>query len=131
MDALADVGVDGYTPRMRAGLHRAPAALAATGWASAINIAARVMERATRGGVMISGETWARIPPERLDELGVYPEEGAPPVLFGAKPSRVPADLAIAIRLLADPRRARRRQRRRRLIPPGNRLSHRKSGGDR
>jgi class 3 adenylate cyclase len=106
MDALADVEVDGYTPRMRAGLHTGRPQRIGGDWLGVdVNIAARVMERATRGGVMISGETLERIPPERLDELGVYPKK-VRRQLFGAKPSGVPADLAM-YRLLADPHVAR------------------------
>ncbi len=103
VDALAEVEVDGYTPRMRAGLHTGRPQRIGGDWLGVdVNIAARVMERATRGGVMISGQTLERIPPERLDELGVYPKK-VRRQLFAAKPAGVPADLTM-YRLLATAR---------------------------
>lgn len=103
MEAVDTVEVEGYTPRMRAGVHTGRPQRIGGDWLGVdVNIAARVMERATRGGVMISGQTLERIPPERLDELGVYPKK-VRRQLFAAKPAGVPADLTM-YRLLATAR---------------------------
>lgn len=92
-DALAEVQVDGYTPRMRAGLHTGHPQRIGGDWLGVdVNIAARVMERASRGGVMISGDTLDRIAPEQLDALGVRPKK-VRRQLFTAKPSGVPDGL--------------------------------------
>ena len=59
-----------------------------------VNIAARVMERATRGGLIISGATLERISPADLEELAVTVKRVRRQV-FGPKQSGVPADLAM------------------------------------
>jgi class 3 adenylate cyclase len=92
---LKAVEVAGYRPRMRVGVHTGrPQRLAADWLGVDVNIAARVMERATKGGVMISGQTLDLIPQSELDALGVVAKRARKPV-FSAKASGVPADLAI------------------------------------
>lgn len=51
-EAMNSVEVEGYTPRIRIGIHTGrPQRLAADWLGVDVNIAARVMERATKGGV--------------------------------------------------------------------------------
>ncbi len=71
-EAMKDVEVNGYTPRMRVGIHTGrPQRLAADWLGVDVNIAARVMERATKGGIMVSSSTLDLIPQSELDALGV------------------------------------------------------------
>jgi class 3 adenylate cyclase len=93
--ALKSVEVDGYKPRMRVGIHTGrPQRLAADWLGVDVNIAARVMERATRGGVMVSGITLDCLKQDDLDALGVAAKRVHRPV-FAAKPAGLPSDLAI------------------------------------
>jgi class 3 adenylate cyclase len=93
--ALKSVDVDGYKPRMRVGIHTGrPQRLAADWLGVDVNVAARVMERATRGGVMVSGVTLDRLAQEDLDTLGVIAKRAHRPVFAGKTPG-LPADLAI------------------------------------
>jgi class 3 adenylate cyclase len=93
--ALKDVEVAGYRPRMRVGIHTGhPQRLAADWLGVDVNIAARVMDRATKGGVMISGQTLDLIPQSELDAMGVVAKRARKPV-FSAKVPGIPADLAI------------------------------------
>jgi class 3 adenylate cyclase len=93
--ALKSVEVDGYKPRMRVGIHTGrPQRLAADWLGVDVNVAARVMERATRGGVMVSGATLDCLAQEDLDGLGVAAKRVHRPV-FAAKPAGLPPDLAI------------------------------------
>ncbi|WP_118915030.1 adenylate/guanylate cyclase domain-containing protein [Mycobacterium shigaense] len=94
-DELKAVEVGGYQPRMRAGVHTGrPQRLAADWLGVDVNIAARVMERAAKGGVMISGQTLDLIPQSELDALGVVAKRARKP-MFSAKVAGIPADLAI------------------------------------
>jgi class 3 adenylate cyclase len=93
--ALHSVVVDGYTPRMRVGIHTGrPQRLAADWLGVDVNIAARVMERATKGGTMISSASLDQISQAELDELGVVAKRAHRP-LFGGKPAGIPTDMAI------------------------------------
>jgi class 3 adenylate cyclase len=93
--ALKSVNVDGYKPRMRVGIHTGrPQRLAADWLGVDVNVAARVMERATRGGVMVSGATLDRLEPNDLVTLGVAAKRVHWSV-FASKPAGLPADLAI------------------------------------
>jgi class 3 adenylate cyclase len=93
--ALNAVEVDGYKPRMRVGIHTGrPQRLAADWLGVDVNVAARVMERATRGGVMVSGTTLDCLNQEDLDALGVAAKRVHRPV-FAAKTPGLPPDLAI------------------------------------
>ncbi len=90
-EALRSVQVNGYTPRMRVGIHTGrPRRLGADLLGVDVNIAARVMEQATDGGLAISDATLGRISKDHLTELGVSAEslrgesisgrvEGVPP----------------------------------------------------
>jgi class 3 adenylate cyclase len=94
-EQLKSVEVAGYTPRMRVGIHTGRPQRMAADWLGVdVNIAARVMERATKGGVMISGPTLDLIPQSELDALGVVAKRARKPV-FAPKTSGIPADLAI------------------------------------
>jgi class 3 adenylate cyclase len=93
--AVRSVDVDGYKPRMRVGVHTGrPQRLAADWLGVDVNVAARVMERATRGGVMVSGTTLDQLAQEDLDALGVAAKRVHRPVFSGKTPG-LPADLAI------------------------------------
>src|SRR6202012_850976 len=94
-EAVKSIEVEGYRPRMRVGIHAGkPQRLAADWLGVDVNIAARVMERATRGGIMVSGPTLDLIPQSELDALGVKAKRARKPV-FAAKTAGVPADLGI------------------------------------
>jgi class 3 adenylate cyclase len=94
-EALHSVDVDGYTPRMRVGIHTGrPQRLAADWLGVDVNIAARVMERATKGGIMVSSASLDKISQADLDKLGVVAKR-AHRSLFGGKPAGIPADMAI------------------------------------
>jgi class 3 adenylate cyclase len=93
--ALKSVDVDGYTPRMRVGIHTGRPQRLASDWLGVdVNVAARVMERATRGGVMVSGTTLDHLAQADLDALGVTAKRVHRPVFAGKTPG-LPADLAI------------------------------------
>lgn len=94
-EALKAVNVQGYTPRMRVGIHTGrPQRLGADWLGVDVNIAARVMERATRGGIMISSPTLDLIPQSELDALGVVAKRARRP-MFSSKLTGIPPDLAI------------------------------------
>jgi class 3 adenylate cyclase len=94
-EAVKSVEVEGYTPRMRVGIHTGRPQRMAADWLGVdVNIAARVMERATKGGVMVSSSTLDLIPQSELDELGVVAKRARKPV-FAPKTAGVPADLGI------------------------------------
>ncbi|GAB7141618.1 adenylate cyclase [Mycobacterium riyadhense] len=94
-DAVKSVEVHGYTPRMRVGIHTGrPQRLGADWLGVDVNIAARVMERATKGGIMISSPTLDLIPQSELDELGVVAKRARRPI-FSSKLTGIPPDLAI------------------------------------
>ncbi|MEB3050587.1 adenylate/guanylate cyclase domain-containing protein [Mycolicibacter sp. MYC123] len=92
-EAIATVEVNGHTPRMRVGIHTGRPQRLADDWLGVdVNIAARVMERATKGGIVVSGPTLERIAPEELAELGVVAKRARRQVL-APKTTGVPADL--------------------------------------
>jgi len=94
-EQLKSVEVGGYTPRMRVGIHTGRPQRMAADWLGVdVNIAARVMERATKGGIMVSGQTLDLIPQGELDALGVVAKRARKSV-FAHKPAGIPADLAI------------------------------------
>ena len=85
----------GYTPRIRVGVGPGRPQRMAADWLGVdVNVAARVMERATKGGIMISSSTLDLIPQSELDALGVVAKRARKPV-FAAKTAGVPADLGI------------------------------------
>lgn len=93
--ALEDVTVEGYTPRMRIGIHTGHPQRIGSDWLGVdVNIAARVMERAPKGGIIVSGPTLDLLPPGRLAEMGVTTRRVRRQV-FGARPTGVPPDLVM------------------------------------
>lgn len=94
-DAVKSVDVDGYTPRMRVGIHTGRPQRIGSDWLGVdVNIAARVMERATRGELIVSDSTMERIPDEDFESLGVTAKRLRRQV-FTAKQDGVPADLTM------------------------------------
>jgi class 3 adenylate cyclase len=95
LEALKTVEVDGYTPTMRVGIHTGWPQRIGSDWLGVdVNIAARVMECADKGGVLISGATQQRLTPEQLDELGVTARRVRRAV-FAHRPTGVPAEINI------------------------------------
>lgn len=93
-EALRAVEVDGYTPRMRVGVHTGHPHRLGSDWLGVdVNIAARVMERATRGGLIVSQTTLDAISPQELEALGVTVKRVRKPVL-APKQTGIPDDLA-------------------------------------
>ena len=94
-EAAKTVEVEGFTPRMRAGIHTGRPQRIGGDWLGVdVNIAARVMERATRGGLIISETTLDEIPQRALDELGVTVKRVRRQV-FAPRQSGVPPDLVM------------------------------------
>lgn len=94
-EAVKTVEVDGFTPRMRAGIHTGCPQRIGGDWLGVdVNIAARVMERAVRGGLIISEKTLEEIPPDELEALGVSVKRVRRQV-FAPRQSGVPADLVM------------------------------------
>lgn len=94
-EALKSVEVAGYTPRMRVGIHTGRPQRMAADWLGVdVNVAARVMERATKGGIMVSSSTLDQIPQTELDALGIVAKRARKPV-FAGKTAGVPPDLGI------------------------------------
>lgn len=80
---------------MRVGIHTGRPQRLGSDWLGVdVNIAARVMERATKGGIMISSPTLDLIPQSELDELGVTVKRARRP-MFSSKLTGIPPDLAI------------------------------------
>jgi class 3 adenylate cyclase len=95
LEAMKTVEVEGYTPRMRAGIHTGRPQRIGADWLGVdVNIAARVMERATRGGLIVSGPTLERIAADDLESLGVSVKRVRRQV-FAPRQSGVPADLVM------------------------------------
>jgi class 3 adenylate cyclase len=93
--AVKSVDVDGYRPRMRVGIHTGrPQRLAADWLGVDVNVAARVMERATKGGVMVSSATLDQLSQADLEALGVTAKRVHRPVFAGKTPG-LPPDLGI------------------------------------
>jgi adenylate cyclase len=94
-EALAEVEVDGYRPRMRVGIHTGVPRQIGSDWLGVdVTIAARMMELGGDGNVMASSATLSSLQPGTLDELGV----GVKPwrrAFFAPAPSGVPSDLGI------------------------------------
>jgi class 3 adenylate cyclase len=94
-EAVKVVDVEGYTPRMRVGIHTGRPQRIGSDWLGIdVNIAARVMERATRGELVVSQATLERIPDEDFDSLGVIAKRLRKQV-FTAKQAGVPADFTM------------------------------------
>jgi class 3 adenylate cyclase len=94
-EAVKAVDVDCYTPRMRVGVHTGRPQRIGSDWLGVdVNTAARVMERATRGELVVSAPTLARISHDDFESLGVTAKRLRRQV-FTAKQGGVPADLAM------------------------------------
>jgi class 3 adenylate cyclase len=94
-EAVKAIDVDGYTPRMRVGIHTGRPQRIGSDWLGVdVNIAARVMERATKGELVVSHATLDRIPDEEFESLGVTAKRLRRQV-FTAKQDGVPADLTM------------------------------------
>jgi adenylate cyclase len=94
-DALRNVEVDGYRPRMRVGIHTGVPRQIGSDWLGVdVTIAARMMELGGDGNVMASSATLSALQPGTLEELGisVKPWRRA---FFAPAPSGVPSDLGI------------------------------------
>ncbi len=95
LDAVNTVEVDGYTPRMRAGIHTGHPQRIGSDWLGVdVNIAARVMERATKGGLVISHTTLEALDAEQFEALGISAKR-VRKQLFATRPSGVPEDLVM------------------------------------
>ncbi|OBK71080.1 adenylate/guanylate cyclase domain-containing protein [Mycobacterium sp. 1274761.0] len=95
LDAVKDLEVDGYTPRMRVGVHTGRPQRIGSDWLGVdVNIAARVMERATRGGLVVSQATLDRIPDDEFQALGLTAKRIRKQV-FLSRQDGVPTDLAM------------------------------------
>jgi class 3 adenylate cyclase len=91
-EAVKAIEVDGHTPRMRVGIHTGRPQRIGSDWLGVdVNIAARVMQRATRGELVVSQATLERISDEDFDSLGVTVKRLRRQV-FTNKPNGVPAD---------------------------------------
>jgi adenylate cyclase len=94
-EAVKALDVDGYRPRMRVGIHTGRPQRIGSDWLGIdVNLAARVMERATRGELVVSEATLERIPEEDFDALGVTAKKLRRPV-FAGKQDGVPADFGM------------------------------------
>lgn len=95
MAAVRTVDVDGYTPRMRVGVHTGRPHRIGSDWLGIdVNVAARVMERATRGGLVVSQTTLDQISPEDFAAMDVDAKRQRRQV-FTTKLDGVPTDLAM------------------------------------
>ncbi|WP_372481263.1 adenylate/guanylate cyclase domain-containing protein [Mycolicibacterium lacusdiani] len=95
LEAVKTVEVEGYTPLMRAGVHTGRPQRIGSDWLGIdVNIAARVMERATRGGLVVSQTTLDEISEDDLQALGLTVKR-IRKQLFAPKISGVPEDLAM------------------------------------
>lgn len=94
-EAVRTVDVDGYTPRMRVGVHTGHPQRIGSDWLGVdVNIAARVMSRATRGELVVSATTLDRIPAEEFASLGVEAKRLRRQV-FTHKQDGVPTDFVM------------------------------------
>jgi class 3 adenylate cyclase len=94
-DAMKAVDVDGFTPRMRVGIHTGRPQRIGSDWLGVdVNIAARVMARATRGELVVSAATLERISDEDFASLGVTAKRLRRQV-FTAKQDGVPPDFTM------------------------------------
>ena len=95
LEAVKTVEVGGYTPQMRAGIHTGRPQRIGSDWLGIdVNIASRVMDRATKGGLVVSQITLDRIAHEDFEALGVVTKR-VRKQLFSPKIAGVPDDLAM------------------------------------
>ena len=95
LEALKSVELDGYTPSMRAGIHTGRPQRIGSDWLGIdVNVTARVMARATRGGLVVSNVTLAGISDEDFEALNISTKR-VRKQLFSAKIPGVPDDLVM------------------------------------
>ncbi|TPG32287.1 adenylate/guanylate cyclase domain-containing protein [Mycolicibacterium hodleri] len=95
LEAVKSVEVGGYTPLMRAGIHTGRPQRIGSDWLGVdVNVAARVMDRATRGGLVVSNVTLAGISDEDFEALGITAKR-VRKQLFSPKVPGVPDDLTM------------------------------------
>ncbi|MGV9799519.1 adenylate/guanylate cyclase domain-containing protein [Mycobacterium sp. NPDC003449] len=95
LTACEGVDVDGYTPRMRVGMHTGRPQRIGSDWLGVdVNIAARVMDRAAKGGLVMSHTTLSGISEDDLSALGVTVKRQRRQ-MFSARPDGVPEDLVM------------------------------------
>jgi class 3 adenylate cyclase len=95
LEAVKAVDVGGYTPVMRAGIHTGRPQRIGSDWLGVdVNVAARVMDRATRGGLIVSNVTLEAISEEVFRSLGISVKR-VRKQLFSAKVPGVPDDLVM------------------------------------
>jgi class 3 adenylate cyclase len=95
LEAVRTVEVGGYTPHMRAGIHTGRPQRLGSDWLGVdVNIAARVMDRATKGGLVVSQSTLEQIGEDDFEALGVTVKR-VRKQLFSPKIAGVPEDLAM------------------------------------
>ncbi len=95
LDAVRTVEVGGYTPQMRVGVHTGRPQRIGSDWVGVdVNIAARVMDRAVKGGLVVSQTTLDHITVEDFDALNVSVKR-IRKQLFAPRISGVPEDLAM------------------------------------
>lgn len=95
LEALKSVELEGYTPSMRAGIHTGRPQRIGSDWLGIdVNVTARVMARATRGGLVVSNVTLAGISDEDFDALNISTKR-VRKQLFSAKIPGVPDDLVM------------------------------------
>jgi adenylate cyclase len=94
-EAVKSLEVDGYSPRMRVGVHTGRPQRIGSDWLGIdVNLAARVMERATRGELVVSEATLERITEEEFETLGVTAKKLRRQV-FAPKQDGVPDDFVM------------------------------------
>lgn len=95
LDGVKGIDIDGYAPRMRVGIHTGRPQRIGSDWLGVdVNIAARVMDRANSGGLVVSHTTLEGISEDQLLELGVSVKRQRRQ-MFSTKPEGVPADLVM------------------------------------
>lgn len=94
-EAVRAIELDGYTPRMRAGIHTGRPQHIGSDWLGIdVTIAARAMERATHGGLIVSQRTLEKVSPDDLESMKVSVRALRRQVIR-PRQSGVPADLVM------------------------------------
>ncbi|WP_442930949.1 adenylate/guanylate cyclase domain-containing protein [Mycolicibacterium sp. 050232] len=95
LDGVKGIDLEGYAPRMRVGIHTGRPQRLGSDWLGVdVNIAARVMDRANSGGLVVSHTTLEGISEDDLVELGVSVKRQRRQ-MFSTKPEGVPDDLVM------------------------------------
>jgi adenylate cyclase len=95
LEAVNAVEVGGHTPVMRAGIHTGRPQRIGSDWLGVdVNVAARVMDRATKGGLIVSNVTLEGLSDEEFASLGITVKR-VRRQLFSAKVPGVPNDITM------------------------------------